>query len=193
MKYTKSQLMVLFFTILYMIIFAFIFIGRKNYEFLGYVVVLVFFIFLIGYLHLKFNFTTGVLLGMSFWGLMHMAGGGIIIDGSVLYAFWLIPGILKYDMAVHAYGFVIANLISFYILKPYFGKIENARIALSIYLVFIGMGLGALNEIIEFTATLIIPDTGVGGYKNTMLDIVFNAFGSLLMVIYINLSGKFRE
>ncbi len=41
------------------------------------------------------------------------------------------------------------------------------------------MGLGAVNEMVEFTAVLIVPDTNVGGYSNTALDLVFNAIGAV--------------
>ncbi len=49
----------------------------------------------------------------------------------------------------------------------------------------IGMGAGALNEVIEFMAVLIFPETGVGGYYNTAGDLTANLIGSLLALIYI--------
>ena len=187
MKYTKFHIGILIFTILYTLIFAYLFVGRGNYEFLGYVVVLFFFIGLIWLLYRRFNFTNGVLLGMSIWGLLHMAGGGIIVNNAVLYAYWIIPNLLKYDMVTHAYGFGMATILSYQILKNSFNK-DVSRLKISIFLVFIGMGLGALNEIIEFIATLFVA-TGVGGYTNTMLDIIFNTIGSIIAVIYINLKN----
>ena len=42
------------------------------------------------------------------------------------------------------------------------------------------MGLGAVNEIIEFSAVLAVPETNVGGYYNTALDLVFNGSGAIL-------------
>ena len=44
----------------------------------------------------------------------------------------------------------------------------------------IGLGFGGLNEIIEFGATVISPNTGVGGYVNTALDLVADLIGALL-------------
>jgi hypothetical protein len=44
---------------------------------------------------------------------------------------------------------------------------------------FAAMGFGALNELIEFLAVLSVPETGVGGYYNTGLDIVANALGAI--------------
>ncbi len=41
-----------------------------------------------------------------------------------------------------------------------------------------GLGVGGLNEIVEFIAVLTIPETGVGGYDNTLWDMVFNLLGA---------------
>ena len=40
------------------------------------------------------------------------------------------------------------------------------------------MGGGAINELIEFGTVLALPETGVGGYDNTMMDFVFNLLGA---------------
>jgi len=42
-----------------------------------------------------------------------------------------------------------------------------------------------LNEIVEFFATVILPETGVGGYINTSLDLVFNLLGALIAMGFI--------
>ena len=47
-----------------------------------------------------------------------------------------------------------------------------------------GMGLGALNEVIEFTATR-FTDTNVGGYENTGWDLVYNALGAAIAALVI--------
>ena len=45
--------------------------------------------------------------------------------------------------------------------------------------------MGPDNEIIEFIAVLTVPETGVGGYENTMLDLVFNLIGGILAVFWL--------
>jgi hypothetical protein len=42
------------------------------------------------------------------------------------------------------------------------------------------MGLGAINEIIEFVATVVVPETGVGGYVNNALDLCWNGVGATI-------------
>jgi hypothetical protein len=52
------------------------------------------------------------------------------------------------------------------------------------------MGLGAVNEIIEFIAVLSVPDTNVGGYYNTALDLVFNGAGAVIAMVIVALAGR---
>lgn len=47
-----------------------------------------------------------------------------------------------------------------------------------------GMGLGALNEVVEFVATLVQPQSNVGGYRNTGFDLVFNMLGSGVVALW---------
>ena len=52
-----------------------------------------------------------------------------------------------------------------------------------------GMGLGALNEVVEFAATLLVPETNVGGYLNTGWDLVANTTGATTAAVLIWLAG----
>jgi hypothetical protein len=56
-----------------------------------------------------------------------------------------------------------------------------------------GMGLGALNEMLEFFVVLTIPDTNVGGYVNTGWDLVFNALGAAIAVVLIAVTYALRD
>ena len=60
-------------------------------------------------------------------------------------------------------------------------------VTISILVVMAGFGVGALNEMIEFTATVLVPETGVGGFINTSLDLVSDFVGAVLAMIYIQL------
>ncbi len=50
-----------------------------------------------------------------------------------------------------------------------------------------GMGFGAMNEVVEFIATLTMPETNVGGYINTGWDLVSNLTGCTLAALLIRL------
>ena len=51
-----------------------------------------------------------------------------------------------------------------------------------------GMGFGAANEVIEFAATILVPETNVGGYMNTGWDLVANLVGCVIAAVIIRLS-----
>ena len=125
---------------------------------------------------------------------MHMAGGLVTVPQSwptqgsdVLYSLWLVPDRLKYDHVVHAYGFGVATWVCWQGLcaavpgsrglQPTVGLLALAGTA--------GIGLGALNEVVEFVATLVIPNTNVGGYVNTGWDLVANLVGAMVAVVLI--------
>jgi hypothetical protein len=63
---------------------------------------------------------------------------------------------------------------------------------LSILIVLMGSGLGAINEIIEFIAVKTLPETNVGGYDNTLWDLIFNLIGGLLAVGWLTLRRQRR-
>lgn len=187
----KNQLGIFLFTLIYLLIFIFVFLSRKNYEFIMYIGVIVFFFILILFTNKKVNYPNFVLWGLSVWGFLHMCGGGVLINGNMrLYELILISiseeySIFKYDQLVHIIGFFVATLVIFVLLKPLLKQNWKNWTALSIVVIMAGFGLGALNEVVEFAATVITPETGVGGYVNTSLDLVSNLIGAVLAMIYI--------
>ena len=189
----KGQLPILIVNLILILVFGSIAISRKNYEFVAYIGVIIFFFILILATNKKHDLSNGILWGLTTWALMHMVGGLIIVKEQVVYKLTLINlietsnfVILRYDQFVHLIGFGVATLIAYSLLKPYLNKKVNMKV-LSVLIVLLGMGVGALNEIIEFFAVLALPETGVGGYYNTMFDMVFNTLGAILAVIWINI------
>ncbi|MEK6873216.1 MAG: hypothetical protein AABW91_00035 [Nanoarchaeota archaeon] len=196
----KGEWLLVFFNLAYILAFALYYINIKNYEFLWYVVVLIFFFLLIGLTLRKTNFDYLILWLLSLWGFFHMAGGGIwvgnefwIFKGSgVLYSLEIIKlfslgdtMVFKFDQFVHAFGFGTTTLVAWHLLKPYFNSKANYKIIYPV-LIAIAMGLGALNEIIEFAAVVAFPSTGVGGYYNTALDLVFNMVGGIIAIFIVH-------
>jgi len=47
-----------------------------------------------------------------------------------------------------------------------------------------------VNEIIEFAAVLMFPQTNVGGYVNTALDLVFNAGGAITAMVIVAIVAR---
>jgi len=185
----KGQIPIFVVNLIALVIFAIIFLSRKNYEFMIYIGVIVFFLLLIVYTNKTVNYPNSVLWGLTLWSILHMSGGGLYISGTKLYELMLVPlvsepyNIFKFDQLVHMVGFGVTTVVLYHILRPLL-KVKK-WVQLSIILVMAGLGAGALNEIVEFFATVLVQDTGVGGYVNTALDLVSNLIGAILAMTYI--------
>jgi len=99
--------------------------------------------------------------------------------------------------ADHAYGFGVTVWLIWQVLqKTLAGKFNRPfqdirPTAGLLFLCAIGsMGLGALNEIVEFIAMILVPETNVGGYLNTALDLVANLAGAFIAAILIHISSN---
>lgn len=196
MKVAKIHWIILFVNIIYVILFGIHFYFRGNLEFVWYVFIMLILIALVSILHLKYDFTIPTLIGISIWGIGHMFGGSTLLTKERLYTFVIVPlfttgdsTVFRYDQLMHFYFYIVATAMVYQILKKYLKK-DAPWLPISILLVFIGIGIGAFNEIIEFLPVLFLDETGVGGYFNVAWDLVFNTLGSLVTVAYISLKRK---
>ena len=191
----KGQLPILLVNAVALALFTILFASRKNYEFLLYIGVIIFFLVVILATNQKIDYPNSVLWGLTLWALLHMSGGGLYIRGAKLYELILVPisadyGIFRYDQFVHIVGFGVATLVMYHILKPSLMPGLRRGPALFIVVVMAGLGVGALNEIIEFGATVLVPETGVGGYMNTSLDLVSDLIGAIAAVIIVSVGRE---
>lgn len=188
MKLKKTLWWIIAFNLFYALIFLIYYISTKNYEFILYLGVFSI-LFTLGILTLyKTNFSNSILWLLSLGGLLHLLGGAMKINGEVLYNFVIINligkgdyVILKYDQIMHLFGMFVIAISAYHILNNYLKN--SSLIYLCVF--FIGVGWGSLVETIEFLNKVLFQDTGVGGYNNNMIDLIFNTLGSLVAVIYL--------
>lgn len=154
-----------------------------------YLVVLTVGLLLVAKIHSRTPLSRGVLWGLTVWGLLHMAGGLIEIDGSVLYGKRLTPSV-RFDQAVHAFGF--GTLAAWQALRPKLAPGYRMSVGLAVIVALAGMGVGAVNEVVEFAATLLLPETNVGGYRNTGWDLVANTIGSIAATVWVVFTTRNR-
>ena len=198
MNSSRAHFLILCFNLLYFIPFTFYYFASGNLEFLWYSAVLAAAGILVWMTLPRTGFGPVILGGLSLWGLMHMAGGSVPAGKGVLYNVILLPlvnqgelQVVRFDQVVHFFGFGTCTLIGNHLLKPHLKDPLHDRVP-GFFLVMIGMGFGALNEIVEFAAVLAVPKTGVGGYENTALDLVANALGALAAVFLVRLKPALR-
>ncbi|MDQ3662956.1 MAG: hypothetical protein M3454_18290 [Actinomycetota bacterium] len=130
------------------------------------------------------------LWGLSLWGVAHLAGGLLSVGGDVLYRFDL-PGILRFDQVVHAFGFGFATTACWDVLGEM--VMGDRRVARSVLALLGGLGFGAINEALEFLVTRIDHDSQVGGFVNTGFDLLFNTLGCTLAALTLYLRDSSRR
>ena len=189
MRLTRGEWAIAIFTATYVVAFLAYFIKIADQEFIGYLATMVILVGLVAWSHQLMRFPLTLLWAFTLWGLAHMAGGSLQVWGKVLYNLVLLPiagdgelRILKYDQLVHFYGFAVTAWMLWFILQK---QAPQLRRTLAVYAfpALASMGLGAVNEIVEFSAVMLVPHTNVGGYYNTALDLVFNALGAIFAVL----------
>jgi len=170
------------FTVSYLIIFAVISYMKHNYEFLYYISVMVICIFIAVVYYKELHLPMTLMAGLTILGVMHVMGGNVYIGQTRLYDFWLIPHWFRYDQLVHTIGTMLATLVAYNLLWPHLqthAKYRSFNIA--IILVLIAMGIGAVNEVVEFGAVVFFNAAkGVGDYMNNAFDMFFNMVGSII-------------
>lgn len=191
LRFLREHAVLSIFSAIYILAFAALAVGKGNAEFVMYTVVVVLAAALMVFLDAKVTRIPGwILWCLSAWGLAHMLGGNLPLtrsDGEpiVLYSLWLVPfnateGYLKYDQVIHAFGFFTSTCVCAVLLRPALREKSRTRFGPYALCALAGMGLGALNEVVEFAAVLTLPDTNVGGYINTGWDLVSNAIGATI-------------
>jgi len=163
--------------------------NQGNTEFLMYSGTLLVIIYILVQLHRMVCFTRTALWLLTIWGFLHMIGGTVPVspafvpgEGSaVLYSFRLRPDLPRYDQIIHAFGFFGATVACWEIVRVVLKAKQG--MALSIIAVLMGLGLGALNEVVEFIASQ-LTETNVGGYVNTGWDLVSNTIGAVCAGIW---------
>ena len=171
------------------------FLQDLNLEFVIYIAVI---IAIMGSVLLTVSYTDfphWLLWLLSFWGLMHVLGGAVQIDGGVLFGYHIYPFldlggdfyILKYDQVVHMYLYGVVAMMTYHLLRNILA-IKNHTKLIILMAIMASVGVSALNEIMEFLIAVTVERNGVGGYENAMLDLIFNLSGAMiatgLMVLF---------
>lgn len=199
----KMPLAIVLFTLAYLLPAIAVAVWTGNGEFVFYSAVMIILAGVVIMVHRGCDLSQPVLWGLSVWGLAHMIGGLVPIPESwprnglvrVVYSWWLIPNFLKYDQVVHAFGFGVTTFVCWHGFAAVVRSLDPGRRLQPTFGVLVlcmaaSTGFGALNEVIEFTATLLLPKTNVGGYVNTGWDLVSNLVGAAISACCIHWSVR---
>jgi hypothetical protein len=133
----------------------------------------------------------GLAIALAIHSVLHMAGGLVNVGNDVLYNASIGPTVsslhthvLQYDHLVHGFGSLVGTLTLWTVLAPPATNPVDRRNVI-VLCVLAGLGIGALNEMIEFLATIAHSGTHVGGYDNTGWDLVSNTVGAIIAAAII--------
>jgi len=183
-NFSTGRLCILGFTVAYTLVAAFYFSSIGNEEFLGYIAVIVFLLVLSTCVLTHQCVPSWLLALLSLVGLFHLLGAAVPVNGDILYNYVPFPidnpsglTFIKFDQIVHTYGTLVAALLMYFFLRR---DTSFHWLGIAVFSILGASGIGALNEIVEFIAKMTVPDTDVGGYYNTAVDLTVNLFGAIL-------------
>lgn len=171
----------------------------NNQEFMLYEAQMAIIMGLLVWMDKRITFSPLVFWCLAIWGFLHLAGGLIPIPveladsgeddmAPVLYTLRAFPWLPRYDQIIHAFGFGTSAMACYEALQAHLQRKLPINIQIGTAVFLMALGLGCINEIIEFAVVAAIPQTNVGGYFNTGWDLVSNATGALIAILYM----KFR-
>ncbi len=168
-------------------------------EFLAYIAIMLVLAGIVWWVHRRIGLPRGLVFCLSLWGALHMAGGLVLLPegwdvggkSNVLYNWHISGPYFKYDQLVHAFGFGTTTWLCWRgLLSMAPGLPRPPGIGALTLCAAAGVGFGALNEVIEFLITVLVPENNVGGYVNTAMDLVYNTIGAVIAALLIRVSGK---
>ena len=134
----------------------------------------------------RFEFPVWQLVLLEIGLLAHFAGGFTYVDGVSLYYWEGIAGI-RFDRIVHFYNSAVGSVVMLGLYRQSGLELGGWEPWIVIMTVF---GIGAGVEVIEFVADLLLVETGVGDYANTMEDIAVNAVGAVFGYLLARWAGR---
>ena len=135
---------------------------------------------LIARIHVRVRLSTPTIWGLVAFALGHLAGGMVPVGDGVLYQLWLVDGVLRCDNLQHAVGFGFTGRAIWETLQHRLAPPERDRPGIAMWIVVLAAtAAGAVNEVVEYLLTQVLPEHQVGGYDNTARDLIANLLGGL--------------
>ena len=168
------------FTVFYTLFFTVVALWHGDYTFLFYTVYLIVVTWAMSHYYQKLHFSVPLISLISLFGLLHILGSSLMIQGAQLYDLGFLGGYVHYDNLVHTFGGAIAAVIGHNILQNHLSDMKHHPVPFLFLLVTFASGLGAYNEIIEFGMVVFLGmGAQIGDYYNNTLDLVCNFNGAV--------------
>ncbi len=165
-------------------------LALQNNEFLLYAVTVIALVTVIYKTDQYFAFPRLGLWLFNLWLILHILGGLASYRDTRFYDLILVDlvgapyHVLKYDQFVHFYCYVVIAMLMWRVVQK-IARPDANRTVICVVNVLAASSLGALNEVIEFSAVVLLDSDGVGGYTNTAIDLVANLLGAIVGTFYM--------
>jgi hypothetical protein len=169
--------------------------GRGDGRIFGFLVVLVLGLAAVALADRSAHFDTGLLWGLALFACAHLCGGLLSSPSGAptLYDTWILTGLLRYDQAVHFAGSGLATCVAWQVLGRHLDPVRTSAAVQAQLAAAIGLGKGALNEVVEFLAATSGQNVIIGDGDNTGWDLVFNLGGVATAAVWLATSGAARS
>jgi len=163
----------------------------QNYEFLLYAITVVILIVILYKTDKYFKYKRLGLWLFNIWLILHVLGGLASYQGVRFYDLILLNlvgdpyHVLKYDQFVHFYCYVVMSILMWSVVQKIIKRSASSAVV-CVVTILAASSLGAVNEIIEFFAFMMLGTEGVGGYINTAIDLVANLLGAIIGTLYMH-------
>jgi uncharacterized membrane protein YjdF len=161
-------------------------IARGNRRVIAYLIVWSLLALLVRAGHRRWPLPRGTLVALAVAGAVHLAGGLLPSPepgAAIFYETWLIPGVLKFDQAAHAFISAVVTVAAFGALAHVVDQDRAGPGLRAMLAMLVCWGFGAANELFEFLSALRFADAYVGGLDNAGWDLAFNVLGGVLAAI----------
>lgn len=180
------------FTLAYLVVFLGISLAQQNTEFFFYTIVLILMLLVVITVSPRLRLEKWIMTFASLLVLLHLSSGHIYIGDTRLYDFYL-AGDFRMDNLVHLLGGLLSTFLSYNLLEPFIHyRMRNNPLTFSLIVVLLALGVGSMNEILEFIGVIFFNAAdGVGGYVNNAKDQVYNFLGAVAASIVIYVDRRF--
>ncbi len=113
-------------------------------------------------LHRRVGLSLPTRIGLVVFAVGHVAGGMVPVGDGVLYQWWLVEPVVRYDNLQHAFGFGIVGRATYECLRGRLGPAAHDRVVVWWVVVLGACAFGAANEVVEWVMTLTIAGHGRG-------------------------------
>lgn len=169
------------------LLFGILSVLNREFVFFYDAIIIATLVYIVIRLHHKLQFSNIFIVSLLLVFLMHILGLNFYLHGIRLYDWWIIPQWFKYDNLVHLLSMFVITIILYTLANPHINYAgRNKKIVLAISMIMLALGIGVINEMLEFVVVIFFNGADlIGDYVNNAVDMFFNLIGAAIATYII--------